>query len=230
MRIRRILVLIVFSVLIAGAIIWFILLREGAFATVTEATKLSATTSVTSARNTDDGTLALQTPNASAVSRSGPVKPGRTVRNQIDVALPKRFLPAESQLIAKDQLNQDAAQRILRSPRFDDFVRKMRDEMMANTAARDVGDLYIGAIRNNLNEMPGLTLEDFACGATICVGSIESAAENPVWDQWMKKFDDDSSVPTYVFVEAPVDLSGGVTQHRIVFSTDPDSNAVTGAF
>ena len=104
----------------------------------------------------------------------------------------------------------------------------MRDEMAASTAAKDVGELYLGAIQSDLAETHGLTMGEFACGAALCVGSIDVQGESSNWDQWIRKFDENQNAPTYVFVETPVDRGNGVTQHRIVFSTDPDSNAVTG--
>jgi hypothetical protein len=114
----------------------------------------------------------------------------------------------------------------MRSPQFNDFVRKMRDEMAADAAARDVGELYIGALRNNLLQTPDLRISEFACGITVCAGTIESSGESPSWSQWTKNFDDDTSAPTYVFAELPVDRDDGVIEHRFVFSTDPDSNAL----
>jgi hypothetical protein len=71
---------------------------------------------------------------------------------------------------------------------------------------------------------------EFACGITICAGSIKATGEPEAWDQWMKKLDENPNAPTYVFIEASVDHDDGATQHRIVFSTDPDSNTVTGSF
>lgn len=103
----------------------------------------------------------------------------------------------------------------------------MHDQMITNNAASDVGDLYIGAVKNHMKDVPELTMGEFACGATLCVGSIDSTGSDDTWIAWMKKFDDDPSAPTYVFMDTLVDHDG-VSQHRIVFSTDPESNAITG--
>jgi hypothetical protein len=230
MQMRRVLLPILFSIPLAGAIIWFALQREIAIPASTIAEKTMTTANVSSlphsAPTRSAGSQVVEISTYPSNSRFTLTKPRRTPNVS---TLPKQFLPEETRLVADGQVNADAVQTILHSAQFDDFVRKMRDEMVASAAATDVGGLYIGAVKNSLADMPELTMGEFACGVALCAGSLEVTGEPSLWEQWMKKFDEDSKAPTYAFIETPV-AGDGVTRYRIVFSTDPDSNATTKSF
>ena len=231
MKVRRVLLLLALSVSLAGLVIWICLQRESLAITPSLPVKTTSEVAVpTGLPRISETSFESVGENASSPGSNGHVTRSHGSQKQIDRTQTKRFLPEESQLVANGQLNQTAVQSAMRSPQFDDFVRKMRDEMAADAAARDVGELYIGAIRNNLLQNPELRMNEFACGTTICAGSIEASSDSPSWSQWTKNFDDDASAPTYVFAELPFDRGSGVIEHRFVFSTDPDSNALTGSF
>ncbi|HEX6834734.1 MAG TPA: hypothetical protein VF132_14440 [Rudaea sp.] len=190
---------------------------------------LGPTTSATTERLHDHEHQ--QSSNVSAQNHR--VRSGQSAAAARPIAAQTRFLPAENQLVVDGQLSQDSAQSLLRSTRFDDFVRSMRDQMIANAAAMDVGNLYISAVRDHLRDISGVTMGEFACGVTLCVGSIETSDAgnaDDAWSAWSNKFASDPNAPTYTFLDAPVVHQNGLTQHRIVFSTDPESNAITGSF
>jgi hypothetical protein len=76
------------------------------------------------ARNVPENGERSHASGTSTLTSDSHAKENRYAYKQIELILYKRFL-VESQLITNDQLNQDAAQRILRSAQFGDFVRKM---------------------------------------------------------------------------------------------------------
>lgn len=231
MRVRRLLLLLALSVSLAGLVIWICLQRESMALTPSLPAKTTSdTVSATELSRVSEKDSESRGEVALSQGVDGHLTQKHVPQKQIDRAPAKRFLPAESQLVANGQLNQNAVQVAMRSPQFDDFVRKMRDEMASDARSRDVGELYIDAIRNNLLQTPELRMNEFACGITICAGSIEASSESPSWSQWTKNFDDDASAPTYVFAELPFDRGDGIIEHRFVFSTDPESNALTGSF
>lgn len=214
--IRRVLLVLGFATLLAGAVIWIILKSE------------STTPGLARETSTTEPSSRLLSSRSAPQSADVHVTREPATQAQMDSARFSRYLPTERRLVENNYLNNETTQDILLSAQFDEFVRKMRDEMMANTDAKDVAELYIGLIQSDVADMQGLTMGQFACGAALCVGSINVDGDNSRWDQWMKKFDGNQNAPTYVFVDTPIDLGNGVTQHRIVFSTDPESNSVTG--
>jgi len=58
---------------------------------------------------------------------------------------------------------------------------------------------------------------EFACGITLCIGSINSTGADDAWNDWMKKFDDDPNTPTYAFIDALVDHDGSESAPNHLF-------------
>jgi hypothetical protein len=230
MQVRRMLVVFALAVSLAGLVIWICLQREGMALTPSAPAKASDKAFVPAMPQQLETRTESRAENLSSQAGASHAIRNHSAEKQPDQRPPKRFLAEESRLIANSQLNQDAVKAALNSPQFNDFVRKMRDEMSANAAARDVGELYIGAIKDSLLQTPGFRINEFACGITVCAGSIEAPSDDTSWNTWTKKFDDNANAPTYVFAELPIDRGDGVIEHRIVFSTDPYSNAITGSF
>lgn len=141
---------------------------------------------------------------------------------------PEAYLPSERMLLTDDSQSV-AAQKVeltLRSEDFAEYVRRLGEEMARDREAQDLAKFYKDTIEQQLDE---LQIDQFACGVSVCVGSVLDSAGNAKFDAWVKEFFNSPSTPHSSFIYLPLDRGDGVIENRFFFSSDPGVEGITSS-
>lgn len=115
----------------------------------------------------------------------------------------------------------------IRSGQFSKFVDALRSQSGSSPLATDINQMYGDAISEQVGKLGNeIQLRDFACGETICAGTIDSSSQN-AWGAWLKDNASDPRTKAYVFTEHQIDNGNGSVEHRFIFSTDPGSKKIS---
>lgn len=139
---------------------------------------------------------------------------------------PPAYLPTESAFLAHQgtSVSQEAVASALKSKDFDDLMLAMSSDMGGDSAAQDLTRIYRTAIERELG--PGARLTSFACGTTLCAGSIHARGTNDAFSEWERNFGTTNGVPAYVLMTMVFDRGENYFENRFFFSTDPAANSV----
>lgn len=115
----------------------------------------------------------------------------------------------------------------MNSGQFPKFVDALKSQSGSSPLASDINQMYGDAISEQVGKLGNeLQLRDFACGETVCAGTIDSMSRE-AWDAWIRDNASDPRTKAYVFTEHQIDNGNGSTEHRFIFSTDPDSRTIS---
>lgn len=160
----------------------------------------------------------------SGMDRGAPIqsKAGQSIAKNMD------HLPIESAVLLNGQIYVSAAESILGSDAFASTLESLEQQMMQDPLAEALTNTYRDSIERQLAaQTDGLQVDRLACGLRICMGSIHSQGlTDEDWAAWLDAFGHNPETPHYTLVDQTIDLGDDVAEHRLVFSTDPESNAI----
>ena len=137
--------------------------------------------------------------------------------------------PIEASLLIDGALDNRATGALLKSQsgEFAKFIETLRDQAGGSPLAADVGNLYGDFLGKRVAGAGNATLRlnDFACGRTLCAVSASSVGDDGT-QAWEKVLDAEGSPPIYLVVAFDVKEEGRPTEHRIIFSTDPNAAGI----
>lgn len=133
------------------------------------------------------------------------------------------FLAAESTLVADRGVSAQVATEVLSSTeRFSKAIQTMERDALTSSEAQDLAVHYRSAVLRAVGSDGAV--ESFACGLSVCAGSVRSRLDVDQ-DAWISRLNDDTSALTFSYVDT-VERIGGFNESRFVFSTDPALNAI----
>lgn len=124
----------------------------------------------------------------------------------------------EGKIVQGQSLAADRVESLLTAKNFEQSFLDFEREAGRTTEAQDLTSLYRKLIGMQLGQ--AAQLERLACGETLCLGSIRTQGSNRAYTQWSDRFFQAPETPNYAFTDYGVNLGGGTTENRFVFSTD----------
>lgn len=135
-------------------------------------------------------------------------------------------LPFESYLISGNSLDLQKIQSLFFSKKFDAQVDFFISQSAADSNASELSFLYRKMLEDQLkNNNIKAQIRNFACGVSICVGSLEGAKDSE-YSRWSNIFFSDPTIPSYGFTNSTIPLGPNEFEHRFAFSTDPVANSI----
>jgi len=138
-------------------------------------------------------------------------------------------LEAETALLAHVDghrgLDGAAISALIRGDSFPDFMDRLEREAATSALALEIAELYMQSAEQ-ANAAAG---DDVAirlvCGLNVCAVSA-TAPSKEVFDAWFQAFIGNPAAPPYGAGRHDTLTAGGATEHRIVFSSDPERQHV----
>ncbi|GAB3377468.1 hypothetical protein [Lysobacter fragariae] len=129
--------------------------------------------------------------------------------------------PFEASLLT-DGLVNDRAIQLLEAKDFDQVVDQLDAQ---NSGQRNtIGDKYRAQIENTLASFrKQAQLDRLACGVNVCVASITDREPGTWFNDWYDNIQSAATLPIGALSMFDVDLPGGTSEHRILFTTRPES-------
>lgn len=128
------------------------------------------------------------------------------------------LLSTEESFVDQDGISTSMAfQMLSSSENLAKAIERMTADASGSMEAQDLSRHYRSAIARAVGDNGDI--ESFACGLSLCAGSVRTRTSDE-GDAWRYRFLDDSSARTYGNVSDVEDL-GGVYETRFMFSTDP---------
>lgn len=150
-----------------------------------------------------------------------------TPSNQAQAALP--HLGFESPLTPGGRLSYDHALLALNNEHFDQYMQTIVEQSLRDAEAASVTALYAQNLNRTLQSDPDVSLEQFACGLRVCVGSIadrNNGTDGDVGRLMQQALRLDGMTPAYSMIELPFERGG---QHRFILSLDESITEIEGA-
>lgn len=140
---------------------------------------------------------------------------------------PRNGSAAEALVLSAEGIRGDAADAVLQSASYSDYLRKLRSDSAGSQLAIDNARRYGDQIGKLLAEQfSGSEIEELACAETIC--GMEVVGDNSHADRLFQGIlnSGSSDAPFYSVVTREVRLPDGRISYRMIFSTDPARNAI----
>lgn len=133
------------------------------------------------------------------------------------------YRPIEASILHNGAIDM-AVQKQLEAEGFDDFMNKFEQENASNLEAQQLTKLYRGEIEHTLSAVPdSRQFTRFACGSNVCMGYVSAENGSRWFDDWYSAFSTVSEHPIKAMTYGDFVGAGGVTEHRILFSTQGDA-------
>lgn len=133
------------------------------------------------------------------------------------------FLATEATLVADRGVSAQVATELLSSTEsLAKVIQKMERDASTSPEAQDLAKHYRSAVSRAVGTDGAV--ESFACGLSVCAGSVRSRLDVDQ-DAWISRLNDDGSALMYSYVDT-AERVGMVNESRFVFSTDPALNAI----
>lgn len=140
---------------------------------------------------------------------------------------PRNGSDAEALVLSAEGIRADAADAILQSASYSEYLRKLRSDSAGSQLAIDNSRKYGDQIGKLLAEkFSGSEIEELACADTIC--GMEVIGDNSHADGLFQGILNSSSsdAPFYSVVTREIQLPNGRISYRMIFSTDPARDAI----
>lgn len=134
-------------------------------------------------------------------------------------------LRTEKQMLARTgtSVSFDVAQAMFDRGTFNDYLKRMGDEMVTDALASELGDLYGQALQESVAAAE-FQVTDFACGRALCVGTAEAMNDNASWNAAVDRFGE-AYGGTYSSIGSSRIFENGRSVQQFILSIDP---VVTG--
>lgn len=140
---------------------------------------------------------------------------------------PRNGSDAEALILSTEGIRADAADAVLQSASYSEYLRKLRSDSAGSQLAIDNSRRYGDQIGRLLAEkFSGSEIEELACAETIC--GMEVIGDSSHADGLFQGILNSSSsdAPFYSVVTKEIQLPNGRISYRMIFSTDPARNAI----
>lgn len=139
-----------------------------------------------------------------------------------------RYLVSEAPFLLGGAVDLDAVRRIIDSDAFEAQVARLEREMVQDAVASEAGDAYAGAIRLQFEALRlERSLDRFACGRGLCMGSMDSPRTDATYQAWWAEFQASAATPHDVGFDYTAQRPDGGQVHRFVFAHDPSIRSVS---
>lgn len=186
------------------------------------ATALSMAHAVTPSE-ASEASPASQAPGSSVVTQSRSNASGAGMGNQKQ-RFPS-FLSAEMAVIESGGLSVDKVAPIIQTEMFSKFIDRLAAEAATDPLAQEVAVAERARLDRQLKGQAHL--REFACGLSVCAGSIYLGSNTAVYDSMVDNFITDGT-QAGTFLDHRFDLGSGKFEHRFVMSLDPEISGITG--
>lgn len=133
--------------------------------------------------------------------------------------------PTEAQFISGDALDVALIGRALQG-KWSETVQQMKGDAVADQDAIELTRTYESYIKATLGQFDGLKLKEFACGITLCAGTIISS-DKSAYTQWQKNMLSIRQPPVFSFVDMEIRAQSSIEQ-RFAFSSDATAPGLSG--
>jgi hypothetical protein len=132
--------------------------------------------------------------------------------------------PFEARMLTNGALNENAL-KLLQTKNFDAVVNALDAENGGRY--NPVADKYRNEVQDTLTAAGKQSqIDRFACGTNVCLAWIRTSAADTWYRSWYEGLQPGSSVPIGALSGFDVQLPGGITEHRILFTTQPGSGGL----
>lgn len=139
------------------------------------------------------------------------------------------YLPTEQAFMVDGATNLDAMQVALHQKDFSKVVESFGSDTGKDPSAQDLTQLYHRLIAEQVRDSGArLAITGFACGLSICAGSMRYERQSDAFEGWVGVFFADRRTPSYNFVDSFVPLNPDESEGRFFFSIDPTLREVRG--
>lgn len=181
---------------------------------------------ISGARAGDQSTASIDRPAHSPHDMKTDSMPSVPTENAKFVT-PRSGSDAEALVLSAEGIRGDAADAVLQSARYSDYLRKLRSDSAGSQLAIDNSRRYGDQIGKLLaKKFSGSEIEELACAETIC--GMEVIGDNSYVDGLFQGILNSGSpdAPFYSVVTREIQLPDGRVSYRMIFSTDPARNAI----
>ncbi|RZZ83506.1 hypothetical protein [Pseudoxanthomonas winnipegensis] len=139
-------------------------------------------------------------------------------------------LKFETQLLRNGSISYSQAYALLVSKDFATHMQEIRRQSNGDLDASEMTEVYEKLINDACESQSSIELETLACGLNMCAGSIRTYGSN---GELLYPLVEATLTPPeggrmYSMVETSVTEQEDVSEHRFVFSTNPNSNSISG--
>lgn len=140
------------------------------------------------------------------------------------------YLTFESAMLQGSELSFDQAMLALKGDAFDHYLSLIAQQSMRVPEAAELTDAYSRTLQAALKENPALSMQNFACGLSLCAGTIStgSGADAAQVEQWRQSLSLAGNTPAYSMIDVTVAGKDGRVEHRFIFSSDASINGIHG--
>ena len=140
------------------------------------------------------------------------------------------YLAFESAMLQGSALSFDQAMLALQGDAFDHYLSLIAQQSMRVPEAAELTDAYSRTLQAALKDTPGLSMQNFACGLSLCAGTISTASGTDAAqvEQWRQSLSLAGNTPAYSMIDVTVDGKDGRVEHRFIFSSDASINGIHG--
>jgi hypothetical protein len=145
-------------------------------------------------------------------------------------ANPAPYLAFESAMLQGSELSLDQAMLALKGDAFDHYLALIAQQSMRVPEAAELTDAYSRTLQAALKENPALSMQNFACGLSLCAGTISTGgrADAAQVEQWRQSLSLAGNTPAYSMIDVTVPGKDGRVEHRFIFSSDARINGIHG--
>lgn len=136
----------------------------------------------------------------------------------------------ERQLMRNGSILYSQAYALLVSKNFATHMQEIRRQSNMDLDASEITGIYEKLISDACGSQSTIELEALACGLSVCAGSIKTYGSN---GELLYPLVEAALTPPgggriYSMVETSVTEQGDISEHRFVFSINPNSNSISG--
>ena len=135
------------------------------------------------------------------------------------------LLPTEQTFLRNGSVSVDAVGRVIQTREFGKVVQQLALESATDPLAQDMSKLQSQQLKRNLEGVGHISA--FACGLTICAGSIDIGNNLESYQQFVDASNKNPS-GSYSYMDYLAETGNGNFEARFIMSIDPNANGVTG--
>lgn len=166
---------------------------------------------------------------ASSQSRPDAVNLPSSAVDRVSSPPPRTYLNVESGLLNEMGGNQGMNVRVvtslLKGDQFNQFMDQLTKEGGGSQLAQELTELYSRSAQE-ASTASGKTLDvKISCGTATCA-LVAGASTKEEFDEWFKFFAANPDAPPHAAGRYDKVLENGLTEYRVIFSSDPTRNSV----
>ncbi|MBB4127010.1 hypothetical protein GGR77_002324 [Xanthomonas translucens] len=140
-------------------------------------------------------------------------------------------LKFENEVLKGGKISYVRAVRMLKGDDFKSYMQDALWQSQRDLEAAHMTEIYTENIEKSFGNDRSILIENIGCGLSVCVGAITTygAGGGSKYNLFQQALSPANGAPAYSMIEVPMGEEGGVVEHRFVFATDPNMNAIGDA-